>query len=613
MPLKAFSALLPNTTRQWLQTFLLAILITPTFALSPKPSTGKSITVADVLSLIGLPRWQWFVAFPTVLLFLLLTRKIPRTLPSSLVIPLSIFLGMTFTVGKFLYYTGQISWIGSPYPLPGLQSIKFIFTLLGASLIYIRIIHTVHYLIHSNASFSSLSHRFPRLAQFYREKHFRFVFFLMLIVWLPSLIIHYPSGIYFDVHNELEQAFGYIELNSGHPITHIALLYFFVSLGNLLGSANVGIFLFSLSLYVLYALVVAYTSLTLRYLKALSWGSPLLLLFFSISPIVHASIGDPQKDIPYTFAFLLFVVLWARLLYNPPAFFNTKRETLLLVIATSGVILLRKNGLHVIVLVFILTLLFFWIKKIPKKKTLTILCTLSLAIPLAIDAGEKHIANPAPGRPGEMFAVPLQQSSLLVLTHPEKVTPEEEKILRQVLPWDTLDYNPYSIDDAKGIAPFPNGLENDYLKVWLAEGKRAPLTYIVAYVYQNIPLVYPVTTWATYYVHATDDWDPRYIHTQFFNDPQLLVPIKDAYKDFLRLTQFFPFVAFATILTLLLTAFALWRRNTQALLLILPSLLSILVASLSPGVLHFPRYAYPFMLSLPFLVAAWNSFDNTDY
>lgn len=456
----------------------------------------------------------------------------------------------------------------------------------------------------------------PRLRNFFTRHLYSTTFVFLVLMWIVPLILHYPAGIYYDVNNELEQGFGLRPYNSGHPLAHILLLTFFVKAGQSVGHPNWGIFTLEIIFALILAAIVTYAVHLLREFHAPWWSYLLVLSFYGTSPWIIGTLGDPTKDIHYaTFLFLFVLLLW-KLIHNPTHFLHSKKDNALLILSVSAMILLRNNGTHVAILTLLILILYLWKNNRKTVGRALFICLLCLAIPILINKTLANVLQPETFRAGEALSLPLQQSARLIRDHPELVTPEEEEILRLVLPYDLVHdlYDPYSIDRLKDTVRFNDaqeftpGAEKDYLNVWLHQLFRAPATYIAATWHQNLFLFYPETTIHYYYLHSSNTWDTKTYIQQFFSDPPALIEAKNSFKDHLEYLHTTPVLsvlnsfALFTMSIPILLLFAGQRTRRHLLIPLTPLVLSLLVVIAAPGLMTFPRYAYPIIFSIP---AVW--------
>lgn len=519
----------------------------------------------------------------------------------------SIILGFGYAVGRNFW---------NEYPLTSSlgQIGKLALAIIGFTIFFWFITHCLFWLLHT--PWVPPSSFLPRLRHFFTRHPYSITFTFLLLAWIIPLILHYPAGIYYDVNNELEQGFGLRPYNTGHPLAHILLLTFFVKAGNCIGHPNWGIFTLEIIFALILAAIVTYAVRLLREFRAPWWSYLLVLSFYGTSPWIIGTLGDPTKDIHYaTFLFLFVLLLW-KLVHSPTQFLNSKKNSALLILSVSAMVLLRNNGTHVAALSLLFLVLYLWKNNRKSIGRALLLCLLCLAIPLFINKTLAVILQPEAFRAGEALSLPLQQSARLIRDHPELITPEEEEVLRLVLPYDHVHdlYDPYSIDRLKDTVRFDDaqeftpGAEKDYLKVWCREFFRAPATYIAATWQQNLFLFYPETTIHYYYIHSSNTWDKGTYIRQFFSDPPSLIEAKNSFKDYLECVHTTPVLsvlnsfALFTMSIPLLLLFTSQRTYRHLLIPLAPLVLSLLVVVAAPGLMTFPRYAYPIIFTVP---AVW--------
>lgn len=203
-----------------------------------------------------------------------------------------------------------------------------------------------------------------RIARAYREHTLLVSFAAVFILWLPHLILSYPANMCPDPYDQLSQFLGIRNYSNHHPIASTLMMGGLVKIGSLV-SGNFGAFFYILVQGVIGAWVLAYTLYLMRELDAPIWLRILSFACYVFVPYYTGYIGVFLKDVPYSFAALLFVSELIYLLIKKEDFFRSKRHILLMAVSIAGVILFRHNGRYMLypTLAAVLLYLFFQIRK----------------------------------------------------------------------------------------------------------------------------------------------------------------------------------------------------------------------------------------------------------
>lgn len=349
-----------------------------------------------------------------------------------------------------------------------------------------------------------LAHRSPeslgRGADFARKKRaILLVAAVIFLCWLPYYIVFFPGCMSPDSLSEVNAMLGVTELSNHHPLIHQLTVKPFLRLGELMGSLNLGVALYSLFQMLAMACVL---SLSLWYMAKLNINAYLrllvLLYYALLSTNAFYSI-TLWKDVLFgAFTLLMMLLLFeeARLSKEDWAALS-KRSRLWRTVALIAVgfcfCTYRNNGYHA----FILFLPFFClINRLRWKR----FAAAGLAVILFVVSYQHLIFNVLDVKKsaaGELLSVPLQQIARTVRDH-EDIPAEERAILSEIFPdLDRLkeDYNPTLSDPVKLPSVFRSerfdAAPMRYARAWLRLGLRYPATYVTAFLCQNFGYWYP--------------------------------------------------------------------------------------------------------------------------
>ena len=466
----------------------------------------------------------------------------------------------------------------------------------------------------------TLARRFPRLTRAVRRRPVLAMVLLLLVCWSPYLIAFFPGTVIWDMGEMLGGLYGLRLLSTWHPMFTTWLFGGYVWLGRLVGSDNLGAFLFTLTQTLLMAYALSQSVLFLRRLGLPAAWRAAALAFFGLTPIFGSFAQAIGKDTLYVAALLLFAVRAAEGLRFGGL---TARRAAGLGLWALLACLLRNNGPYVV-----LGTAVFLLPAWPQRRALRPACG-ALAAALLLAFGFSGLLLPALHIQDEtasgLYAVAFQQSARTLRDHADTVTPAEYAEIDRVLDAAALPtlYEPGIADPVKftfrqygqGRAAEAAALAR-YRSTWLAMAAKYPLTYLEAFVaagsgyYAFTPKIDAARTYNAQggirFVFETYDLgpDPRYLHTA---QPAALAGARTLLAAFARgwrrvpVLEMFLFCGTYTWLLVAAGYSLLRRRRWREALAFLPALLSAGVCLLSPVNDYF-RYFLPVVAMAPMLL-----------
>ncbi len=516
----------------------------------------------------------------------------------------SLFLGICFVVGNIVINGYNFE--------PGLFGyLKAVLGVLGYAPLYYVFLTYAYKILHT-----------PRITKFtipqkvtdaFCKNPFRFSFIVIMICWAAHLVIKYPAGMCWDASYQIEQGLGNSQLTTHHPIAHTFLMTAFVRFGQLLGSANIGLFLFVVIEAIVGAICFAYVMSFLHRIKTHTWCKVFAMAYFCFSPYIMGYVGQPIKDFYYSVFCVLFIMMLAEYVMDTEAFWKKKKNLILFLVSTMGVVLFRNNGTYILIPTM-LVLICYEIKR--RKNTLRHVALLFLicVLPLAASKGLKIIAQPEPGSIAEALSFPFQQTARLVTYHEDSITEEEKEIISKVLPYDELPdlYDEFISDPVK--AEYNRDATSEdlkaYLVVWAKQFLREPGCYVEATVCQNIFLFYPAYNNYRYYVESSNMIYP-FSKEEIFTTPEWIKQFQPLYHKVLKGFHEFPLFYFVNnmaiyvILVVAMLFFILKDKDKKQLLYLLPMYLSLVIVVLAPVVRGNTRYVYPVLYAIPLMIGVY--------
>lgn len=462
------------------------------------------------------------------------------------------------------------------------------------------------------------------------EHPFLGAFAVLALAWLPYLIAYYPGIFMGDTGAQISQYFqlpngtsNYLNLisdtqliNNHHPVLHTVLMGTAVKIGRMLGSDNLGIFLYTLFQYLCMAAALAYGISYLKNLKMPRWFQGGILGLTALYPVFPRYAVLLSKDTLFSSCVLVFEIFLIRLVREEIKI--SKKEGILFLLTMLGVMMLRQNGLYVVV--FSLPVLLLEKDRRKRRKTALLFCG---AIVLYLSY--THILFPAlditPGSRREMLSVPFQQTARYVRDYADEVTEEERDAIDRVLDYDTIGevYDPNISDPVKKT--FHEDADSEdlkaYFKVWFQMFLKHPVCYIKA----------TLNNYYGYFYMGNDDTDRRTRYYESFSTKCMEERIDNKGFDFHHVDAFkgarkflemvselvlhSPMLtiiqasAFYTWLILLGTGYLLMLKRYRYIVILLPAFSILLVSFVSPvnGTIYF-RYMLALMFVTPVLAGA---------
>lgn len=317
-----------------------------------------------------------------------------------------------------------------------------------------------------------------------------FVFFWLLLCWIPVWLAFWPGDFSADSLTQFESYYNG-EPYAHHPLLHTALLGACMMLGIDLhpeGYATYGLAIYCGVQMVLLAACVAYACHWMKRRGVPVWARTAVTLLLGLGPFYAPWPFCAQKDVLFAaLAMLLclqFADLW-QLGLKP-----------LRVIGFSVIALLmmfmRNNGVYAFLL--LLPFAVGWARR-GSRVRMAILMAVCAAVYLAGNNAVIEAIEAERGSKVEMLSIPLQQMARTLRDHPESAELDEDGVL-ETLYGDTQlaeIYHPQIADPVKWAVDY-DALEEtlpDLLSLWAQMGLRYPLSYLEAFLEQNLPYFLP--------------------------------------------------------------------------------------------------------------------------
>ncbi len=430
------------------------------------------------------------------------------------------------------------------------------------------------------------------------KKQFYLVAVILAICWMPYVILRYPAGFECDAYHQIAD---FLEgtMTNHWPIASSVSMGIFVLAGqNLLGSANIGIFVYCIVQTIIGAFIFSYAALVMRRLKMPALFVYMSVIVFALVPNYPGYITSVVKDAPFSCAVLLFVLVVVQQVLEErfdKGFFITITGFIVCVLRNNGIFIV--GGLLIVLLVASL-----FKKSLLEKKLFFSLfaCALiymfySLALLPAL--GIKGTSE------AEALSVPFQQTARLATFRRSEISDKDAEVIDSVLSLDIIstEYNPQLSDVGKGTYHSDDiGKLLKYFGVWLKEGFRNPDIYLDAFLHNSIGFMYPDIRMGNSPVVSGmygQVWNDRMVQ---FIVPDSLYKVREDIKDNVSAYENFPIifpfvnVAIQLWIPIGILFWAIQRKNFKLIFLLIPSVIGIMVCLASPTYMNNgARYALP--------------------
>ena len=309
---------------------------------------------------------------------------------------------------------------------------------------------------------------------------------------MPFFLRYYPGIVTSDSYSQIEQTIGILPLKDHHPITHTAIIGIFVNLGlKLSGNINTGIALYSIFSMLTMATFAAFVLKYLRKKKVPAFVQLITLLFYMFYPVNGMYSITMWKDILFSGIMPLFIIQNIELIFKTDEFLAKKRNMVGYVLISIFTMILRHNGLYVVVLS--LPFIFIVLRKHWKK--LLIMFMSILVIYEAYSVVIFKILKVEKGAVGEMLSVPIQQIARTVKDNYEDIDEETIEKLNKYFTVENVweDYNPILSDPVKFNFNNEYFSENksEFISIWLKLFVKYPKDYIEAFISNSYGYYYP--------------------------------------------------------------------------------------------------------------------------
>jgi len=446
---------------------------------------------------------------------------------------------------------------------------------------------------------------------------------VMLVIFLcrlPYLIAFYPCSMSWDGGAQICQFYGTETFSDHHP-PMLSFIYgaiaFYAQEWRI---PNLGMFLIPLGQTCLSAFAVANVCLLFREIKVPYWIRWTTLAYYGLFTVWCIFDVTVIKDSIYWPISLLYAVEMAWCIVRQEAFYAKKRHLFRMLL--YGVLLTQTRNNGIFILLFTVPVLFLMTKR--KKKGVYLGSAIAMFVVIYL---LNHVLYPALGvvnlkEKEDTYCILFQQTAKYGQDYPEDVTEEERVFLNQMFDYDELVevYNPQLADWVKNClkiceATSADGtnaefaqIKNEYLKVWFAQLKRHPLSYINTFLECSYGYYYPEVK---PYKEGNGFYEmDRHMFTEGMHparQKEALAPFRFLLEQISKF-EYLPGIGllyrcgFYTWCVILAVGYLFMQKRYREAAIALPAVVNILVCMISP-VNTCIRYMMPTMCLVPVLYA----------
>ena len=407
---------------------------------------------------------------------------------------------------------------------------------------------------------------------------------------------------------------GWEPWNADHPTFGTALIKLCIGAGQLLGSGNLGVFLYILAQAVFGAAVVGYSQMLMRRLCAPVWLRALSLAVCALGTVYCDNITVILKDVPYSYAMLLMLCEMVRVRYLEDAsYFGSRGFVLRMMLAGFVLLKIRNNGLLIWIPAGI-ALICRAVKSHRRAAVGTVCAAVVLPMLLGagFDAAVARSVEPIENSPKEMLSLPFQQTARFVSEYESEITDEERAVLDRVLIYDQLAdrYRPDLSDPVKAVYRKESTAAERiaYLKVWVGLALRHPACCLSATLIQNA-LLFDVSSYNLAWFVGTGLSEEEEAALDIHRS-EGLEKLEAAEANLRTAALTLPFalqlntLGFYCAVLLGACAIAKSRRARGMGVLLLPLTVTLFFLPFGPCIANQDRYGFPIIYLMPLALAA---------
>lgn len=438
---------------------------------------------------------------------------------------------------------------------------------------------------------------------------------VILILWLPYIISFYPAILSPDPSFQIRQFFGIpnkysnysilldenVIITNHHPVLHTLLLGSCLKVGNLIGSDNLGLFIYSIIQTLILSSVLSFTISYMTKIKVPYKFRLIVLIIYGLVPMFPLYSMSAVKDVIFSSLVILYMVLIYHLITRKNILLKIRHLVLIFLLVVL-ILLFRNNGYHLILLSFP----FLIVSNRKNLKKLLIVFILFLSFNYSYNNIILPYFKITPTSVREILSIPFQQTARYVKYH-DDLTDEEYETYDKILDMSDLAsrYKPEISDPVKN--KFNKYTTDDelkkYFKVWFKDLFKDPVLYIDSTINNTYGYFYPFkTNWYIYY-----KFDDRIVKNGFnyhYNNLDISRTILSGFGivyPYIPIIGLISNIGFNTWILFLLATYLVYKKKYKGIVYLIPSFVTLLICVASPVNTYF-RYTMPYIFSMPLTI-----------
>ena len=306
------------------------------------------------------------------------------------------------------------------------------------------------------------------------EKKVRLVLFIVFfLAWSPYLLTYFPGLIHNDALSSFRQVVGSEVFNNHHPVFYT--LFMKLIIGSAMNFVNItyAVGIYTIIHMLIFAFVLAYFVGWLVKKNANIVLIVITALYFAFAPSIAIYSIYITKDILFSIALLLFIMLIDQVIEKKGEVFNDNKFIIKMILTSCMMFLLRNNGIFTAIGTLIICIFIY--KKVYKR---ILLMTVSILLLNTLITGPIfNMLDIKTSSFAESISIPLQQVARTIIDREEDIEngymgDDTEEFLSTILDFETVrkSYNAGITDTYKFHEDFNDEFLNDnkleFLKHW---------------------------------------------------------------------------------------------------------------------------------------------------
>ncbi|MCR4651999.1 MAG: DUF6020 family protein [Lachnospiraceae bacterium] len=451
------------------------------------------------------------------------------------------------------------------------------------------------------------------------EKRRFFIYWgIMAVMGLVVLLGVYPGFFVYDAYDELNEVLTKT-FSTHHPLLHVLLMGETIAfLHNVIGSWNIAIFVYLFIQMLMITGIYAYVILFLNRYGIGRKKSIAVLIYYGAFPVVVMYSICSCKDGLFSAFLLLLTCMLIRLIREPEVFLSRRRNVVAFIIVAVLVPMFRHNGFYAYLVAVFFLLIYF---RRYLKSILPLMLTVPLAFYLLLSSLLGAIFCDEVTHHQEMLTVPIMQLARVYNYESESLSEEEREMIEAYIPAENLAHYTPRVSDMVKVG-FNNELyEEDpagFIRIWLAQFKEHPATYLNAWLLTSYGYVYPpalINVYKGNSVFTITYEESSYFgyETELPGERHSLIPVIDRFYRYISIGSFhddmpvlyMPFSpGFLVWIYLFVMIYRLYKKRFEGILPFLPMILTLLTVMLGPT--YLVRYVLYLWLCAPLLTSHLN-------